>query len=915
MWSRPRARRRTLAGAGLRGRARVALLLLLAGCKGSDDASVQSPATGEPAGPPATGCAAQDAQDFIDAIRTGESCVLSCNASCDEAEKPWVCPALRDADVVARDCASCEAAAALQPTQTAGKCVASDPTGAAIAKSSHDAPVVLPDGRRIAAAGVEHVFDDDADQVSGTFPFSAVRVPGTRFVVVADSGINDQLLRVVDVDKLAAGDDPQVSKIVFARPKSLSWGLAFAPDGTLYSASGAPDSVVRAYTIDAAGKLAAAAGKSIPVQNDAAGDAYPSAIAISPDGKRLVVAQVRARSLLVYSLEEATYGQRLADVDVGALDHFAVAFSPGSSDVVYVSGWLGDSLYEVDLASSHVRAIPVGRQPQEIAFLDATHAVVAGSLGDDLSVVDLPTGGVVAQVPVQGADGAPNGSSPGALDVSADGSRLYVTLATRNAVEVFDLTPAAAPGLAPTLKSAGVFPTGWWPTDVVVADGGLVVINGKGHGERGQTEAFGLNAGGSQDAMHGSVQWVPDVTLADLAATSSAWKAANQVGALPGASSVTCPDGAPYDFPVPRTNHDGPSPLIQHIVFVVRENKTFDGVFGDVPGLDGDPKLVLAPGKMDLVWPNLRKVAREFAYGDNFYEDAEASIQGHYWTAFGRTSDYTERTWLTTWGRGTRSSIPNQGVQDDTRPLEGGIFEWLDRGAVPFDNMGEFLDRGLGTDPRYGASGVVSTENTRPDTLSACYVAARARVSCDLRRFSYVYLPNDHAFGAAAGRPNPGVMVAVNDEATGMLVDGLSHSPIWKSTLVVVIEDDPQDGADHVDPHRTFAVFASPWVKRGYVTRTHFDVASLHKLFAHILGLPYNNPTIADAALPFDLFTSTPDFTPYEYAPRAWTDIGCNPAGTQGAKEAAQLGWDFSEPDEQPGLAEQNWRFLHDGVR
>ena len=254
-------------------------------------------------------------------------------------------------------------------------------------------------------------------------------------------------------------------------------------------------------------------------------------------------------------------------------------------------------------------------------------------------------------------------------------------------------------------------------------------------------------------------------------------------------------------------------------------------------------------------------------------------------------------------------------MTDATRPPEGGIFEWLSRGKVDFQNMGELLDRGLGTDTRFGANGIVSTDNTRPDTLSACYFAGRARSTSDLATFSYVYLPNDHTFGGAAGKPNPAIMIAVNDEATGMLIAGLSHSPLWKSSLVVVVEDDPQDGGDHVDPHRTFAVFASPWVKRGYVSHTHFDIASLHKLFAHVLGLPYNNPTVADAPLPFDLFTSTPDFTPFDYAPRALTDASCNPSGTKAAEEAQQRGWDFSQPDEQPGLSAQVVRYLHDGTR
>jgi hypothetical protein len=143
-------------------------------------------------------------------------------------------------------------------------------------------------------------------------------------------------------------------------------------------------------------------------------------------------------------------------------------------------------------------------------------------------------------------------------------------------------------------------------------------------------------------------------------------------------------------------------------------------------------------------------------------------------------------------------------------------------------------------------------------------------------------------------------MMAVNDEATGMLLDGISHSPIWATSLVIVIEDDPSTGQDHVDMHRSLALFASPWVKHGYVSHAHYDVSSLHKLLSHVYGKPYRNQEIANAALPLDVFTSTPDYTPYTYVPRAYTDGSCNPAGTKGAKRAAQ--WDFSEPDEQPGL-------------
>jgi hypothetical protein len=192
-------------------------------------------------------------------------------------------------------------------------------------------------------------------------------------------------------------------------------------------------------------------------------------------------------------------------------------------------------------------------------------------------------------------------------------------------------------------------------------------------------------------------------------------------------------------------------------------------------------------------------------------------------------------------------------------------------------------------------------------------MAYRARVLCDLKPFTYAWYVNDHTLGGKAGAPNPALMISVNDEATGMLVDALSHSPLWKSTLVVVVEDDPQDGSDHVDYHRSIAVMASPWIKRGYVSHTHFDIPAVHKLFAHIFGLPYNNQTVADAALPLDLFTSTPDYTPFSYKPRSYADLSCNPAGSKLAEEAEK--WDFSEPDDQPGLSDQVWRMVHDGEK
>ena len=174
---------------------------------------------------------------------------------------------------------------------------------------------------------------------------------------------------------------------------------------------------------------------------------------------------------------------------------------------------------------------------------------------------------------------------------------------------------------------------------------------------------------------------------------------------------------------------------------------------------------------------------------------------------------------------------------------------------------------------------------------------------CDLPQFVYAWLGNDHTFGLSAGYPNPGIMMAVNDEATGMLLDGISHSPIWASSLVIVIEDDPSTGQDHVDMHRSIALFASPWVKRGYVSHGHYDVASLHKLMAHIFGKPYRNAEIANARPAARHVHVDAGLHPVRVRAPQLQRSSCNPAGTKGARRAEK--WDFSEPDDQPGLGEQ----------
>jgi hypothetical protein len=194
-----------------------------------------------------------------------------------------------------------------------------------------------------------------------------------------------------------------------------------------------------------------------------------------------------------------------------------------------------------------------------------------------------------------------------------------------------------------------------------------------------------------------------------------------------------------------------------------------------------------------------------------------------------------------------------------------------------------------------------------PDVEKAAYVAEQVLESCELSTFSYVLMPNDHTLGLDPGERTPASMIADNDEGVGRLIDAISHSTFWPRTVIFVIEDDPQAGGDHVDNHRSPLLVVSPWVKRGYVSSVHFDEASIYRTIQLILGLEEpNSATWLHAAPLFDMFTSTPDYAPYDHIPRRWPEE-LNP--DDGSRDALiSASYDWSEPDNQPGLARILWR-------
>ena len=856
------------------------------------------------------------------------SCVYTCPiGSCPEHSGDYSCPAMGAWNAIGHE-DTCEVWDGKFPAVLNGKCVATDPTAEALKYAGADPndPLVkiMPGGRRQRPFGQSWAFRE-ADLYAG-MTSNVLAIPGTNFVVTVDSGYGDHALRLVDTAKVGQGD-PVVSLVKYPAPATLNWGITFAVPNRIYVSTA--DGKVNALTVDTvAGTLTQsdALAVNLPPSTNSTGNTvgwYTSGVAASADGKRLVVSPVWEKELLVYDIDplSANYGAKLGQVSLGDNETFGVFFDPLDTigERAYVSLWADSEVVEVDLttvtAPAVKRKFATGKDPEGIAFLDERWMVVADDLGDSLSLVDRISG-TVTSIPIA-MDGAVHGHEPSVLAYDKPAKRLYVALAASGAIAAYAVDTTKTP---PSMTPDGSLPTQWWPSGIVVlADGTVAVSSLRGEGKGPSDFPYSIETGSDGDAylgLHGGIQVFPKPSVAELSAGANDVRINNGVGALPGYPKVDCPAGV-MDFPIPPTNENGPSPVIDHVFIIVRENKTYDALFGDMANAKGKADLTLkaASKDMDSVWQNLRTLARTFTFSDNFYTGAEISSLGHVWTAYGRSNEYNERTWASAgYGRSARpGDVQNGGVVDVGRPEEGSMFDWLGKAGITYDVLGEgvgiptiYVDGHPPNDLKYPGGFIQNI--TYPDIEKACYTASRVRVRCDLGQVVYMTLPNDHTIGLSPSNPDPETMCAVNDEATGLVVSAISKSPVWKKSLIMITEDDPAQGGDHVDAHRTVFVVISPWVRRAYVSKTHTDVSSMHKIVAHVLGLPYPNIQVENAALPYDMFTSTPDYTPVEYIPRSWP-AACGVKSTK-AEQNLTKKWDIDDVDRSPGLDQQVMRWM-----
>ena len=668
-------------------------------------------------------------------------------------------------------------------------------------------------------------------------------------------------------------------------------GIAVSRNGTHVYVSGAANEVYD-WTVATNGTVTFSRTIAVP------GGSYPCGIAISADDTKAYVCLSVANKLAVVNLASGTVTQQI-NVGIAPYD---VVLSP-DGNTAYVSDWGGRLPTSGDLtaASAGTQVVIDSRgvgasgmlsfvnlltglqtaqtatdlHPSDIELSqDGLTLYVANANSDTVSVINTVTRAVKESILVRPDPTFPYGSASTGLALSKDGQKLFVTSAGNNAVGVVELPNAQHTNSV----LQGFLPTDWYPGAVVADSNQLFVVNVKGLGTRlGQPVTTSWQIG----AHLGSANKIPIPSNEALSKFTAQVFEDGRIRNI----RHTQQEAQVGQPPVPVPARVGEPSVFKHVLYILKENKTYDQMFGDMPEGNGEPSLCIYP---EFVTPNHHALARQYVLLDNFYCNGVNSSDGHAWSTEGNVTDYLEKSF----GGFTRSYT----FGDDALSYSSTGFIWnnvLNHGLT-FRNYGEFdyastsparswlqiyMDYTNNTDSiryvqnigveslrPYSSTNVPGWNMNIPDVVRARGFIKElnaAQSNGVWQSFHFLYLPNDHTGGA----PSPRAQLADNDLSLGQVVEAVTKSIFASNTVIFVIEDDPQSGYDHVDAHRSICLVISPYTKRGQVISTFYNQAGVLHTMQRILGVPAMNQQDAMPPLMFECFTDVPNYAPYTALP------------------------------------------------
>ena len=781
-----------------------------------------------------------------------------------------------------------------------------------------DDSVLLPSGWLLRPAGKQLLLD--------TFPMSTALSPDGKFLLVLNAGYRPPSVSVIDLE---------ATREIARLPVAGAWlGLAFTPNGRLVYVGGGSSASVFEFSFSPLGKMEATRTFDLVPAPQRTPRDFIGDVAASPDGRLLYAASLYQDKVLVINPQS---GRVIEEIPSGRRP-YRILFHPDGRSF-FVSSWADGAVRHLEAENGRpLGVLRAGPHPTDMLWRDKKIAAEAGAEPEwtaRLFVSAAHTNNVyvygateskdlklIETINVAMAPRHPVGMTPSALALSPDQSHLYVVCSDANTVAVVDVADARS-------RVMGFLPTGWYPTAArTLPDKRLVVINGKGEGShpnrRGPDptrKAAPTHAGNQAVEYVGAIQTgtasfidpFNDGELADHSETVFANSPYRDILL----ERVLIPP----DNPVPGTP-DGKSP-VEHVIYIVKENRTYDQILGGLGKGNGDPSLVIFG---ENAMPNHYKLAREFVLFDNFYVNSDVSADGHNWSTAAIAPDYVQKMWPNSYAR-RRRHYDYEAGDPAALPPTGYLWSQAMARNLSVRNYGYMVNN----KPKAGQDGI-QVESVRDSSLRGVtnfYYRGfdlqypdieRAKVfirdlaqfdaNNNLPRLIVMRLGNDHTSGTTPGRVAPLSAAADNDYALGLIVEALSRSKFWPKTAIFVLEDDAQNGADHVDSHRSPAFVLSPFTRRAIIDSTMYNTTSMLRTMELILSLRPMTHFDAAARPMFTAFRAEPDARPYSAEkPRIPLDQ-LNPGSSPTAARSLKL--DFSEEDriDDDELNEILWRAI-----
>lgn len=763
-----------------------------------------------------------------------------------------------------------------------------------------DGSFLLATGWRIQPVGTQVPLD--------TLPMSSALSPDGKFMLVLNGGYKPPSVSVLNVAQMR-----ETSRV----PVADGWlGLTFSPNGKFVYVGGGSRSRVFEFTFSADGELKPSREFLVAADAERTFRDFIGDVAVSPDGRLIYAADLYHDSIVVINPQS---GRVIERYKTGRRP-YRILFHPDGK-AFFVSSWADGTVYLHDAASGseggHIRLGPHTadmvlsarkdsddkNQPAYRLFVAAANTNTVFVVGVDdvkqMKLMEAINVGLTARQPL--------GMTPSAVALNPDRTKLYVACSDANVIAVADISEERS-------RVTGFIPTGWYPTGSrVLADGKLTVLNGRGLGSRPNPGYPGpriLSAthqgdprreyvGVMQTGTMSVIDPLTDETLDHYTHTAQSLSpyrdSSLDVRFLQGESVL-------YSKP------EKPSP-IEHVIYIVKENRTYDQVFGKIGKGNSEASLNLFD---ESAAPNHYKLAREFVLFDNFYVNSDVSADGHNWATAGIAPDYTQKLWPNSYAK-RRNHYDYEGGEPANTPPAGYLWSNALSAGLTVRNYGYFVENRK----QAGADGVqidgvrdpalqpVTNTHYRGFDLDYPDVERARTFLEDLKQFEssgtmprlmIMRMGNDHTNGTTAGKLAPLALFADNDYALGMLVEGVSRSRFWSKTAIFVIEDDAQNGPDHVDSHRSVMLALSPYTRRGIVDSTMYNQSSVLRTMELILGMrPLTTFDAAGHPL-VAAFDAKPNNAAYVAEKPRISLTEKNPARSATAARSAKM--DFDEADE-----------------